>query len=98
MPLELTIPTPKAHPLEDAPMEPPTTLTRPPATECGHLSRAIELARELVCVLEDARPSSVGAAQHELTLANSLAAHVVDILSGLSPTSGRTSHASVDAE
>jgi hypothetical protein len=73
-------------PESDAPGKNPGTA--PPATEKGPLIRAIELARELACALEDTRAFDAGAARHELSLANSLASHVVDILSSLPRQSG----------
>jgi len=86
--------TPRATPIDEGKSTPnPSTTT----TETSVLARAIELARELTSVLEDTRPLSQGAAKHELSLANSLTSHVLDILSSLAPACS-PSTAAGDAE
>jgi hypothetical protein len=65
-----------------------TEETQPAVEIAPHapLDYALGLTLELVRALETAEaPSLNTAARHELCLARSLAAHVVDILSGLAP-------------
>jgi hypothetical protein len=80
------IPVPVSVELPSPSME--LTETQPAAELAPHapLDYALGLTLELVRALETAEaPSLNAAARHELCLARSLAAHVVDILSGLSP-------------
>ncbi|UQA60345.1 hypothetical protein [Polyangium aurulentum] len=91
MVLEPPIPAviPDVHPI--APELPPAmelSETQPATELAPHapLDYALGLTLELVRALETAEGPSLGAAaRHELCLARSLAAHVVDILSGLAP-------------
>lgn len=83
-------------------LPPPLELTETqPAVELAPhapLDYALGLTLELVRALETAEaPSLNAAARHELCLARSLAAHVVDILSGLAPATTRNAP-STDAE
>jgi hypothetical protein len=83
--------------------EPPPSLEfneTQPATELpphAPLDYALGLTLELVRALETAEVPSLNAAtRHELCLARSLAAHIVDILSGLAPATRNAP--TIDAE
>ncbi|HVK68434.1 MAG TPA: hypothetical protein VM694_28445 [Polyangium sp.] len=74
-----------------------------PASTCADdvspVSRALSLAQALADALADTRGFGVNAtAQHELSLAHSLASHVVDILASLPPESVRSRPSAPDAE
>ncbi|TKC99892.1 hypothetical protein [Polyangium fumosum] len=63
------------------------------------VSRALSLAQALADALTNTCGFGVNAAaQHELSLAHSLASHVVDILAGLPPESVRSRPSTPDAE
>ncbi|MRG96958.1 hypothetical protein [Polyangium spumosum] len=63
------------------------------------MTRALTLAQALADALVDTgRFGLSAAAQHELSLAHSLASHVVDILASLPPESVRTRTPASDAE
>ncbi|MDI1482045.1 hypothetical protein [Polyangium sp. y55x31] len=77
--------------------------TRPPSTDraddVSPVTRALSLAQALADALADTRGFGVNAAaQHELSLAHSLASHVVDILENLPPDSVRPRTPVPDAE
>ncbi len=75
----------------------PSTTTH--ADEVTPLTRALSLAHSLAEVLADTRGFGVHAtAQHELSLAHSLASHIVDILTSLPPSSVRTRTPGGDAD
>ena len=95
MALDLSISQGQRSPLGT---QPDTSEPSKPA-EVSPVTRALSLAQALADVLADTRGFGVNAAaQHELSLAHSLASHVVDILEGLPPASVRTRTPGGDAE
>ncbi len=97
-------PIPDVQPIAPIVPELPPSLelteTQPAVELAPHapLDYALGLTLELVRALETSEvPSLNAAARHELCLARSLAAHVVEILSGLAPATTRNAP-STDAE
>jgi len=73
--------------------------TTPSQSDASPVTRALSLAQSLADVLADTRTFGLSAmALHELSLAHSLASHVVDILSSLPPASVRSRTPAPDAE